>query len=981
MAVASPLLSTKLHMPPQRPNLVARPRLLARLDEGVHLGRKLTLVSASAGFGKTTLLSEWLHRRRGGETASSLRVAWLSLDEGDNDLPRFLAYVIAALQGFDPHLGEAALAALQSPQPPAIESLLTSLINEIASLQGEPVGSPAGRSEMPPSEPVGPPGNRKGCPDVSLSADDPVVGAPGNRKGCPYVLVLDDYHVVEAQPIHSALAFLLDHLPPRLHLVIASRADPPLPLPRLRVRNELTELRAVDLRFSSSEAASFLNEVMGLDLATADVAALEERTEGWIAGLQVAALSMQGRQDTEGFVKAFTGSHRYILDYLVEEVLERQPRRVQSFLLQTAVLDRLTAPLCAAVWDESSDLTQDRQQETGEQPGRSVTLRPPADSQSLLETLEQANLFIVPLDDERRWYRYHRLFGDLLRARLRQQVGQEGVATLHRRAAGWYEEQGALDEAIKHGLAGDDAAHVARILQDHGMALLMGGALAPLRRWLAMLSEELIRDSVRLCVLHAWVLLLTGEGAAVEPRLQRAEQLTSSATTAAAAAAAVGDLPGHVAAIRAYLAGQRADLPATIELANRALGLLDAESLGIRAVVTFVLGGAYLMSGDVEAAAEAMAQAGALGRQGGNIHVGVPALNALAAIRMQQGQLRQVRETTGQALRMATSASGIPLPIGAGALAALAELSMESDDLDSALAHARSSVELSEQWGNSDTLCSSYLTLAQILLLLDDPAAARDALHKAEQMACSLVVTPQFATHLRAGWARLHLAEGDRADLERWLQDGGPEHPGPSAPVAAMALARVKLALGQQGEALSVLLPLLDMARAHGLAGIVIEGLALEAMIHQAAGAEDRALAALEEALALAEPEGYLRLFLNEGPPMARLLRMAAKRGVTPAYVSRLLAHFEGASEDERPMTEEPPSSAVIHPSSLVEPLSDRELQVLHLVAGGASNQQIAQDLFIAVSTVKSHLNSVYGKLGVKNRTQAVARARELGLL
>ena len=961
MAVAPPLLSTKLHIPPPRANLVSRPRLLARLDEGVHQDRKLTLVSAAAGFGKTTLLSEWLHRHRSGEVASPLRVAWLSLDESDNDLPRFLTYLVAALQRFDPHIGETTLAALRSPQPLAIEPLLTSLINEIASL--------------PPGDPT--------C-------------SPGSRKGCPYILVLDDYHVVEAQPIHSALTFLLDHLPPLLHLVIASRADPPLSLPRLRVRNELTELRAADLRFTSGEAAAFLNEAMGLGLAAADVAALEERTERWIAGLQVAALSMQGRQDTEGFVKTFTGSHRYILDYLVEEVLERQPRRVQSFLLQTAVLDRLTAPLCAAVWDESSDLAQDRQRETGEQPDRSVTLRPLADSQSLLQTLEQANLFIIPLDDERRWYRYHRLFGDILSARLRQQVRQEGVAALHRRAAGWHEEQGALEEAIKHGLAGGDAAHVARSLENHGLALLMGGALAPLNRWLAMLGDAVVRDSALLCVLHAWVLLLTGEMAAVENRLQRAEQLMSAASAAAVAAAAVGDLPGHVAAIRAYMAGQRGDLPATIELANRALDLLDPESLGIRAVVTFVLGGAYLMSGDVPAAAEAMARAGALGRQGGNIHVGVPALNALAGIQMQQGHLRQAHETASQALRLATSPSGLPLPIAAGALSALAELSKEWNDLQSALAQARSSVDLSEQWGNSDTLCSSYLTLAEILLALPDPAAARDALHKAEQVARTLAVTPQLHTHLRAGWARLHLAEGDLSAAEGWLRDGGSEQSDPADPAEALALARVRLALGQEADALRPLVLLLEMARAQGLAGVVVEALALEAMIHQAAGAEDRALAALAEALTLAEPEGYVRLFLDEGPPMARLLRKAAARSIAPAYVSRLLAQFEGETKEEStssfvsrpaPRMVRPAGRAVgpagrgVSPSSLVEPLSERELEVLRLVAAGASNQQIAQDLFIAVSTVKSHLNSVYGKLGVKNRTQAVAQARALDLL
>jgi LuxR family maltose regulon positive regulatory protein len=922
----------------------------------VHLGRKLTLISAAAGFGKTTLLTDWIHHRRGavsppsedgvtgtgGETPP-LRVAWVSLDEGDNDPTRFLAYVVAALQSFDPHIGEGGLIALRSPQPPPLETVLTSLINELA----------------------------------ALPADGGDEGPPGKRKGCPYVVVLDDYHVIEVQPIHAALTFLLDHLPPQLHLAMATRADPPLPLARLRVRGELTELRAADLRFTSEEAAAFLNEVMGLPLSPQEIAALEGRTEGWIAGLQVAALSMQGREDTASFVKSFTGSHRYILDYLVEEVVERQPERVQSFLLQTAVLDRLTAPLCDAVWDEFVNLMRDRPREAAREPEPGPVVGAPFDSQSMLETLEQANLFLVPLDDERRWYRYHRLFGDILSARLGQQVGREGVAALHRRAAGWYEEQGALEEAIKHGLAGNDAAHVARLLEQHGTAMLMRGTLAPLHRWLALLGEGVVRDSPYLCVLHAWVLLLTGDWAEIETRLQRAEELWSSAP----AAGPVSDLPGHVAAIRSYMAGQRVDLPATIELANQALDLLDPQNLGIRAVVTFVLGGAYLTRGEVAAAAEAMAQAGDLGQRGGNPHLAVPALNALASIRMQQGDLRQAQETASQALRLGTSSSGTLLPIAAGALSGLAELALERNDLQTAQAQAQASVDLGEQWGNSDTLCSNYLMLAEVLLTLGDRTAARDALRKAEQVACSLAVTPQLVRYVRAGWARLHLAEGDLSALEDWLRELGSEQAGTAYPAEAMALARVRLALGQHEEALRALVPLLEQLRAQGLAGMVAKGRTLEAMIHQAAGAEERALVALAEALALAEAQGYVRFFLDYGPPMARLLRKAAKRGIARDYVGRLLAQSgRQAGEDGQQVAGSAPS-IVFGLSSLVEPLSNRELEVLRLVAAGLSNQQIAQKLFIAVSTVKSHLNSVYGKLGVKNRTQAVARARELDLL
>jgi LuxR family maltose regulon positive regulatory protein len=524
-------------------------------------------------------------------------------------------------------------------------------------------------------------------------------------------------------------------------------------------------------------------------------------------------------------------------------------------------------------------------------------------------------------------------------------------------------------------LAGDDTGHVARLLETHGTALLMGGALAPLRRWLAILGDAVVRDSAYLCVLHAWVLLLTGEWATLEPNLQRAEELWVPA-----AGAPVSDLPGHVAAIRSYMASHQGDAVSTIEMANRSLDLLDPGSLGIRAVVTFVLGGAYLMAGDLHAAADAMAQAASLGRQGGNPHVAVPALNALASVRMQQGRLREAQEITNQALRLATSPSGILLPIGAGALSELAELALERDDTESALAYARRCVDLSEQWGNSDVLCSSYLTLAGILLVLGEAAAAREALRKAEQVASRFAVSPQLGTYLRAGWARQHLAEGDLSALEGWLREAGSADPGPAAySVQALTLARVRLVLLQHDEALDVLHPLLETARAQRLDGVVAEALVLVAMAHEAAEAEEQALAAVAEALALTEPEGHVRLFLNEGPPMARLLRKEAARGVAPGQVSRLLQAFGRETNGQlgaagRRMAEDALGS-------LVEPLSDRELQVLQLVAGGATNRQIARDLFIAVSTVKSHLNSVYGKLGVKNRTQAVARARELDLL
>jgi LuxR family maltose regulon positive regulatory protein len=466
-----PLLQTKLYIPPIRPELVSRSRLIERLNAG--LDRELTVISAPAGFGKTTLVSEWVdHLRSDGAKEDQIenRIAWLSLDESDSDPTRFLAYLIAALRTIEPrqqsagNIGKGALSALQSPQPPPAEVVLTTLINEIAAI-----------------------------PDRIL-------------------LVLDDCHLIEAQPIYDALTFLLEHLPPQMHLVIATREDPHLSLARLRARGQLTELRATDLRFTSSEAAEFLNQVMGLDLSMEDIAALETRTEGWIAGLQLAAISMQGRKDASSLIKSFTGSHRFVLDYLIEEVLEQQSESIQSFLLQTAVLNRLTGPLCDAVRFGGA------RSPTGQDNG-----------QATLEMLDHANLFMVPLDEERRWYRYHHLFADLLRQRLNQ-TQPEQLPILHRRASEWYEQNGFADEAIEHALRAEDFERAAYLIEEQADAVWGRGEHTKLRRWLAGLPVELIFSKPHLCVLHAWELFTSGQQDAAEGSLQAAEKALHTST-------------------------------------------------------------------------------------------------------------------------------------------------------------------------------------------------------------------------------------------------------------------------------------------------------------------------------------------------------------------------------------------------------------------------------------------------------------------
>ncbi|MBA3473304.1 MAG: hypothetical protein H0T57_08795 [Rubrobacter sp.] len=517
--MSTPILATKLYIPPPRPKVVLRPRLIERLNEGLH--RKLTLISAPAGFGKTTLVSEWV-------AGCERPAAWLSLDEGDNDPTRFLAYLVAALRTIAADIGEGVLGVLQSPQPPPTESILTALLNEITTIP-----------------------------------DD-------------FVLVLDDYHVIDAKPVDNALAFLLEHLPPRMHLVIATREDPHLPLARLRVQGQLSELRAADLRFTPSEAAGFLNQVMGLNLSAEDIAALETRTEGWIAGLQLAAISMQGHKDAASFIESFTGSHHFVLDYLVEEVLQQQPESVQTFLLRTSILAHLCGPLCDA-----------------------VLLDPSASGQETLEYIEHANLFLVPLDNERRWYRYHHLFAELLRQRLHQSTtsstGDEvgDVAELHSRASVWYEDNGLEIEAFQHAAAANDVERAARLIEGEGMPLQFRGAGAPVLNWLESLPKTALDARPSLWVTYASTLLFGGQHTAVEQTLQAAE----AALQGTEPDEETRDLIGRIASMRATLAVIQNDVETIITQSRRALEYLHRDNLLVRTATTWTLGYAYQLLG------------------------------------------------------------------------------------------------------------------------------------------------------------------------------------------------------------------------------------------------------------------------------------------------------------------------------------------------------------------------------------------------
>ncbi len=892
MPDAALLLSTKLYIPRARPHesMVSRQRLFARLSEGVE--RPLTVVSAPAGFGKTTLLSGWI-------SEAKRRVAWLSLEVSDNDPARFLAYIIAAMQTVQDGLGESALSLLRAQQPSlSLDAVLTTLLNEIAASTQE------------------------------------------------YVLVLDDYHVIESYPIHYALAFLVEHLPATMRLVVASRADPPLPLARLRGQGQLAELRADELRFTREEATAFLNGVMRLNLSVEDIATLEQHTEGWIAGLQLAALSMRGLRDAHGFITAFGGSNRYIVDYLAEEVVDRQPQVVQSFLLQTSLLDRLCAPLCDALT------------------GRS-------DGQDTLEKLELSNLFVSALDQERRWYRYHRLFADVLRNRLHQAY-PDSIAPLHRRASQWYAHNGFIPAAIVPGLAVQEFEQAAEWVEQIAEATFwMRGEIYTLLGWLRALPDAVVHARTRLSLVHAWLLMWTGHLEKAATFLCGDSDLPD--TLAAEERRAI---LGEATAIRAELAHLRGDLPGALELARQATRYLSdvPDSWRTRGISLGILGGVYRVSGDVRAAAEAYAEASRLMQQEDHIVPALVALGYLIQLRAAQGQLRQAAEVFQEAVRLATERRVQTIPTFGLPHISMGEILREWNDLDAALQHAQEGIRLCRQWeGLADDVVDGYLTLARVKQAQGDDAAALDAIREAEQMARAQNL-PQKLVQAAATQARLWIMQGDLEAAARWA---GELHADveftDSHQAQRFAQARVLIAQDNAEAASRLLGRLLPPAEAAGLVGRVIEILSLQALAFHAEANVAQALITLTRALSLAEPEGYVRLFVDEGTPMLALLREAEARGAAPGYIIRLITALGAEASASAPPR--------IHTPTLLDPLSERELQILRLLAVGLSTREIADELVIAVGTVRTHVKSIYGKLDAHNRVQAVERARALNLL
>jgi LuxR family maltose regulon positive regulatory protein len=861
----TPLLKTKLYIPPLSPGLVTRPLLIERLSAGLH--RKLTLISAPAGSGKTTLLGECVV-----ECGPSTRVAWLSLDQDDNDALRFWTYLIAALQVAQPDLGRGGLQLLQAPQMPPVQSVLTPVLNDLTARCGK------------------------------------------------IVLVLDDYHVISTPAIHKGLTFLLDHQPPQLHLAISTRADPPLPIARLRARGQLTELRADDLRFTAEEVAAFLNGTMGLGLPPEDVAALEARTEGWISGLHLAALSMQGRKDAHAFVETFTGSHHYIIEYLVEEVLSRQPGPVQRFLLQTSILDRLCASLCDAL--------------TGGHDGA-----------DMLKRLQRDNLFTVPLDDEGHWYRYHHLFGDLLRKRLGQDTPPEQRSELHRRASQWHEENGLLEQAVRHARAAGDDERIAEIAEQAAGDSLLDARLTTLLRWVDALPKDVLRAHPRLQVYRAWALYMNGH-------LQAAQQALGDCRRALEA---MPTSPEHDALRRAL---------------TRLLDTIDMIARGLM----------HSVDNKIAKAIQLCSQARDMALEDGHLFLAAQATEGLALALYHQGHLRACAQSCQQVIDLGAQ-SAAQAPLAAAGYVALAGIHTEWNDLAAAAGLLDKALALCRQWGIVQTLSEAYTAQSRLLQARGEIEGAWEALQQAREfgsmegehsMVNFRVATQQAHLNLQAGKANeaVRWVEGTKAAFA--LGESSVQLPAAFFETLQTVLARAYLVQGKVEEALAVLDPLLAPAEDAGGLLRVIEVCALKALALQALGDTSAALASLERSLALAEPEDYVRTYLNEGPPMARLLRQAASQGIHAAYAIRLFAAF-GVSEPGPPILR--------HAQPLTEPLTRRELDVLHLISQGLSNKDIADKLAIAVNTVKRHTSSIYGKLAVQSRTQAVVRARELGLL
>lgn len=884
------LLRTKFYVPPIRSKQIARPRLSDLITNG--LDRALILVSAPAGYGKSTLVSNWLKEKQ-------IPSAWFSLDNGDNDPVRFLQYLVAALAPFAPGVEAEAPGMLQGIQPAQFETVINLLVNELASFPK------------------------------------------------PFVLVLDDLHLIQTEAVLKILTYLLEHLPPQMHLALLTRTDPPLPLARLRARDRLTDIRADQLRFTHDEIAAFLNDVMGLMLSADDLSAIEKRTEGWIAGLHLAALSMQSSKDIHGFVSAFTGSHHYVMDYLVEEVLKSQPEKLGAFLLKTSILDNMCAPLCESVLDVRSEN--------------------PVDGQAMLESLERMNLFVIPLDDERRWYRYHHLFADVLKKRLEQHY-PDSLHELHKRASQWFEKNGLVSEAIRHSLTGGDMDRAIQLIEQNGPLLLMSGELNALSGWIKAV-EARSQAHPWIHIIKGWLSILTGQPERAEEEFQPAENLISSRKPDTE----IRLMQGAIATGRSYRSFMEGDTNHTAPIAREAVKNLpdvDLISRSIRGIATALLGEASVMNGELEDARQACMEAKQIGQVSGNINVVIIVNCALGRIFTEQGLLHQAAEMYAEALQIATRPDGRKFVVAGEPYTELSQVSYEWNDLENAMEQVDRCLALCRQSGQETFQAKGSIMLAHLERINGNTKTAVENMNIAEKLMKEHHFAFKYTVWVKYALVRLWIALGDLEKASHIVEESGittrDEIPYLREP-EFLALLRLLLAQGDYDASLALSKRLLQKAETGKRMGRVIEVLVLQALIFQGRKETEQALAVLKRALSLAKPERYIRTFVDEGEPMVRLLHLARSQQIETEYVSALLSVFEKTTG-----TTQPP------PKLLTEPLTAREVEVLKLIEAGQSNQDIAGQLVISMPTVKRHISNIYAKLGVESRTQAVAIGKEL---
>lgn len=904
-----PLLETKLYVPTPPNTLVPRPRLIERLSKGIKC--KLVLISAPAGFGKTILLSEWIQK-------NEIPVAWFSVDKSDNDPLHFFNYIMAGLRTIKADIGKSAQYLLKSTQLIHIQSILINLINDAMSIPKD------------------------------------------------FAVVIDDYHLIEAKQVHDMIAFLLDHMPQHMHLVITTRSDPSLPLPRFRSQNQLTEIRATDLIFTTDETTLFFNEKLNLGLSLEDITLLESRTEGWIAGLQLAALSMQGLQDKSAFIKTFKGIDHYIGDYLVEEVLSRQPEKVQNFLLQTSILDRLSGPLCDAV-------TQKK------------------DSLQMLIALEKANLFIFPLDNQRSWFRYHHLFSDLLRQRLHQ-TQPDLVPELHHRAHEWYLQNGLKYEAVDHLLAEQHFDKAAGLIEEIAGIDWDRGRESKLLQWFNALPDAYISSSPLLCIYHARELFEDGDWGAAEMRMQEAERMLESTKIGRKGASSEVsnekyekskvELQGRISVIRTMMASYRGDIPKIIQYSRQALKALREEDLMWRSVAATMLGFAHGWSGDgnLPKAHQAFSEAKAISEAGGNIFTNLLASHSLYVIETYQGRLKQSKENFQELIHL-TEESGLSrIGVAGSNYAMLGYILCEMNNIEDGIPYIKKGIQIAELGRDTITAVGCYFNLIKALYYKGDLTGAESILQKVEKITREFTLPPWMSHGLAATKGIIWLAKGNLDDTSRMIREQGlsiDDELSQRREAEHTVLVHFLIEQKRIDEADRLLRRLIKEAENHNRILTLILLRILRALAFYKKDDLDSALDELGQALSLAEPGGFILTFVMGGAPVAELLEkilgmkkfwIDKKYSFSRAYAKRILSAFKTRATLKTDY-------------GLAEPLSERELEVLHLMATGLSNQEIAQRLYISLNTVRTHTKNINTKLNVHSRTQAAARAKELGIL